>query len=87
MPFFIDDNESQWVALTLYCLNILYSYFSTKSDKISTFDRVFYWFRIILCIAAIVIYYIYKATLYKNNEIWNQAYFGASIVILFIKGM
>lgn len=77
-----NDNYAQWIALTFYCINILYSFFRTKDSK--DYQKATYWARVILCIAAIAIYYIVRVTKFpEGNDDWNTAYFIASIFMFF----
>ena len=82
-----NDNSAQWVALSINIVNIIYSYFRTKSNSIGSFGIFTYWVRVILGIAFIAIYYIVRVNNFKDgNKDWNWAYFIASVALLFLKG-
>jgi len=77
-----NDNYAQWIALTFYCVNILYSFIRTKDSK--AFKKATYWARVILCTAAIATYYIVRATKFPNgNDEATIIYFIFSIFMFF----
>jgi hypothetical protein len=83
MTFFSGNyNNAQWVALSLYGVNIIYS--GIRAKKSNEYEKVKYWARVILCIAAIAAYYIARVIKFPDgNDDLNTIYFIASILLLF----
>lgn len=76
------DNYAQWIALGFYGANIIYSFIRTKDSK--NYNKATYWFRVILCVAAIAVYYIMMATKFPNgNDDITIIYFIFSIFLFF----